>query len=72
MVSVQIDGYTGFQHNRQLRHIHARSTSVGLYVMVKDSMFINYDINVVDKSYDGIIALSFIDKQSDYYILLIA
>ena len=69
---VHIDGYKCFQHNRVLRHFRARSASGGLCILVKNSLLTEYEICVVDKSYDGIMALLLVDKKSDHSFMIIS
>ena len=69
---VNISGYKCFQHNRQLRHFRAKSSFGGLCILVKNCLFEDYTIDIVDKSHEGILAALMKNKVSGYEVLLIA
>ena len=69
---VTVNGYKCFPHNRSLTHVNARRNYGGVCVLVKNMLFNEYNVEVVDKSYDGILALTLLNKNTDYCVLLIA
>jgi hypothetical protein len=61
---IQVDNYAWFGNNR--KHINARAPkpSGGVGVLIKHTLLETYDIKVVDREKDGILALVFTDKQT--------
>ena len=59
--NLHIDGFQSFVNNRQVS-ARARRGSGGVAILVKDSIFKLYTINVIDKSHDGILGLEFKHK----------
>ena len=64
--------YQCFFHNRSLQNINARRTSGGVAVLVKKILFNEYHISVIDRVFDGILALCFTDKISNYEFIIIS
>jgi len=63
---IYINGYTWFGFNRVNIHRNAPKPSGGVGLLVKHWIITEYDINVVDKSYDGILVVQLIHKQNNY------
>ena len=64
--------YECIPHNRPCRHIRAKRNYGGLCVIFRKHLYLLYHIEVVDKTVDGIMAIKFTHKQSEYCFLLIA
>ena len=59
-----LDGYTVFSHNRKSIHKKAKCGSGGVCLFVKHSIIVNYNVNILDKSFDDILWVSFEHKVS--------
>ena len=59
-----------FFHNRSETHINARKYYGGVAAIFKLDVYNEYDIDVVDKSVDGLMILRFTHKLTDYAFLL--
>ena len=59
-----------FFHNRSETHINARKSYGGVAAIFKLDVYNEYDIDVVDKSVDGLMILRFTHKLTDYAFLL--
>ena len=70
--SVNVYGYKTFSHNRIIRNRKAKRNFGGLCILVKESLSIRYNINIYDKSFDGILVLKLQDKVSNYSFAIIA
>jgi exonuclease III len=68
--TIEVPGYTWFGHNRHGTHVHAVKGSGGVGFLVKHDMFTKYNIQILDKSYEGIIWIKCTDKFTDAEILL--
>jgi hypothetical protein len=56
---IQLDNYTWYGFNRQEIHVNAPKASGGVGLLVKTQLTEQFNIFVVDRSYDGILALKF-------------
>ena len=70
--SIDIPGYSWFGHNRKEVHINAPTASGGVGILISDNIKNNYDISIIDKEYEGILALQITHKDTDFEILLIS
>ena len=68
---INIDDYKWIGSNRKTIHKNARSGSGGIGVLIRHSVYAQFDIEVVDDSYDGVLAVLFVNKNSDYNFLFI-
>ncbi len=57
--SIIIEGYECLLYNRTVRHKDAHKIFGGIGTFVQDNLFNKYDINIIDKSIDGILGLLF-------------
>ena len=64
-----MNGYKWFGFNRQALHVRAPKGSGGVGILVRDSLFIDYSVKVVDRSYEGVIGMQMQHKLSDYSVL---
>ena len=65
-----LDGYRWIGHCRTIKHVNANMTHGGVGVFIKESVYQTYHVSILDKSYDGILALLFKDKISGYCFTL--
>ncbi len=64
--------YTVIHHNRQEKHVKARKGSGGVAVLVKESVFRDFDVSVIDKAIDGLLVLKFVNLSTDFTFVLFA
>ena len=69
--TVELQGYTWFGHNRDVKHRYAKRNFGGVGVLIKSWIFNEYDVETLDRSIDGILAIKLTNKHTDYEILLI-
>lgn len=62
---IHLEGYVWFGQNR-MTHIKAPRGSGGVGIFVKSFLFREYEIEIVDKTVDGIIGICFTHRYSDY------
>ena len=67
---ITIEGFKWFGYNRQSVHLRAPKGSGGVGIFVKDTVLENFNVHVVDKCYEGIIALSFMHKVSEFSLII--
>ena len=68
---ININGFTWYGHNRGHKHFKAKRGSGGLGFLVQDKLFDDFHISIVDKCYEGIIALELKHKISEFSITVI-
>ncbi len=68
---LSLEGYEFFDHSRKSLHVRAPKGSGGVAFFIKTFIVIDYKIDVIDKSYDGIIVLQFTHKKSKYRFAII-
>ena len=68
--SISCDGYQCIPHNRQVRHVNATTTSGGVAILIKSSLFDNFSFRVVDTAIDGILGVQITDKSTEFVILI--
>ena len=66
--SIELQNYTYYGLNRKLIHIHAQKCSAGIGIFVKDKLLSTFNVSVFDKSYDGILDISFISENTDVHL----
>ena len=59
-------GYIWFGHCRGIRHVNANRTHGGVGVFVKEKLFEQFDVSVLDNTYGGILCLLFKDKGTEF------
>ena len=69
---MEIEGYECFAHNRQFRNRKLNRTFGGIQVLVKRNLLREYDVQILDKTFDGILCLQFKSKISDYCFIVIS
>ena len=61
-----LKGYIRFGHCREIRHANVNRTHGGVGVFVKEKLFEQFDVSVLDNTYDGILCLLFKDKVTEF------
>ncbi len=69
---IKIESYETYSFNRKLSNKRAKRIFGGLCVLVKLTLFNYFSVQIFDKEYDGILALKFKHKYTDYTFVLIA
>ena len=64
--TLDLQHYYFYGHNRNQLHVNARSGSGGVCLLLRKNLLEKFNVFVLDKSYDGILWVSFNDKISDY------
>jgi hypothetical protein len=67
---IALDGYLWLGHNRTHLHRNAPKGSGGVGLLIKNWICEEYDVNVIDKSYDGILVVQFINKVTEYNFVI--
>ena len=70
--TIQVNGYQFIKHNRTVKHRRAPKTHGGVGILVKDELYETYNIQVVDKSIDGILGVKFTNKVTEYDFIVFA
>ena len=68
---IDIPGYFCITNNRVLRNLRAKRNSGGVCLLVKETVKSTLVIDVIDKSYDGILAVKCNSKNDDYCFVII-
>ena len=68
---ISIEGYHWISHRRQNLNKRARTGSGGVGIFIANHLYQQYDINIIDKTYAGILAISLSDKSSGYKFVFI-
>ncbi len=66
---ITLEGYTWFGQNRNM-HIKAPKASGGVGIFVKDQLFQYFKVTVADQAVDGIFALRFEHRVSQYAFVI--
>ena len=69
--NIDMHNYKTFLHCRTLRHINARRNFGGTAILVKETLFDDYEIYEIDKNVDGICIFKIKHILTSYLILLI-
>jgi hypothetical protein len=69
---IELDGYTWKGFNRTALHKRAKRGSGGIGLFIKNNLFDNWDVNVINKSYDGIMVTQLSHKHSGYIIVIVS
>ena len=59
-------------NNRQEQHKNAPSPSGGVAILVKNEIFQDYNVEIIDKSYDGILGIKCTHKVSNFTAIIFA
>ena len=68
--TINIDGYEWYGHNRLIKHKDAPKMSGGVGILVKSSIVRCCDVNIVDKSIDGILGITVTGKETDFSLCI--
>ncbi len=68
--SIKMEGYECFLCNRTVRHKEDPKIFGEIGTFVKDDLFNKYDINIIDKSIQGILGLLFKNKSSGFSFIV--
>jgi exonuclease III len=71
MSTIDFPGFAWFGNNRKNININAPKPSGGVGVLIKNDLFEYYDVQVVDKAVDGILALQLSDKVTHHACVII-
>ena len=66
------DGYTPFLNNRKEKHKDAPSPSGGVAILVKNEIFNDYTVEIIDKAYDGILGIKCTNKITKFTAVIFA
>ena len=66
---IDIDGYKWYGFNRENIHRNARSGSGGIGFLVKNSILNDFDVSILDKSFEGILWLKLVHKVDKHVLL---
>ena len=66
------EDYRAIPHNRKATHLRAKKNYGGICLLIHRFVDTHYVCNIVDKEYDGILAVKFTDKLSKFCFLIIA
>ena len=66
------EDYRSIPHNRKVTHLRAKKNYGGVCLLIHRFVDTHYVCNIVDKEYDGILAVKFTDKLSKFCFLIIA
>ena len=64
--TLTVNGYTWFGFNRDSKHRRSPITFGGVGTLVKNSLLKSYNVEVVDKSFDGVLGVRFVSKLTKY------
>ena len=68
----EVFGYQWIGHNRPHSHVNAKRCHGGVGMFVKKCIMHNFYTNIVDKEYDGILAVKFVNKITEYTFIVIS
>ena len=69
---LSLDNYTWFGYNRSEIHRQAPTASGGVGLLVKNELKKLYNIDVIDREYEGILTLKFTNKLSDFEFIVVS
>ena len=69
--NIAIDGYQWISHRRHNLNRRARTGSGGVGIFIANHLYQLYDVRILDKNYEGILAISFTNKSSGYKFVFI-
>ena len=62
--NIKVEGYSWYGQNRKLKHIQAERDTGGIGILVKNSLYEDFNISIIDKQYERILAMNFEHKIS--------
>ena len=65
-----IDGYRWFGHNRKHGHKNAPHNFGGVGIYIKETLLNEFDCNIVDKSYEGILGVELTHKMTHRNVVI--
>lgn len=70
--TINLEGYRFYAHTRQHTHVNAPKGSGDVGIFVRNCLFDDFEMSVLDGSYDGILGLLLKSKQTDHEIVIYA
>ena len=70
--TIDVPLYTCISYPRQFRHVRAKRNYGGVCILVRNCLLQYFDFNIIERSYDGILAVKFDCKISHYCFLVVA
>lgn len=70
--TICLDNYHFFGYSRENIHVRAPKASGGVAILIKDCIFHCYNVNIIDKRFDGILGLKLHHKYTDYTVVIFA
>ena len=67
-----VEGYKLIRHDRSFVHKDAPKTWGGVAFLVRKQLLIDYDCNIIDKNYEGVLVLELVHKTIGTKILFVA
>ncbi len=64
--------YEWIGHNRKCTHVNAPHTFGGVGIFVKNDIMNNFKVQIIDKDFDGSLAVTFVNITSEYTFVIIA
>ena len=69
---ISIEGYSWYGFNRQDIHYNAPKSSGGVGILVKTCICESFNVEIVDRSFDGILALRFTNKTTEEDLIVVS
>jgi len=63
---IDLDGFKSYMKNRQKTHRRAPKGSGGVAILVKNSVFVNFSVNVIDRDQEGILGIQLTNKETGF------
>ena len=70
--TIVVDKYTWYGHNRPRKHVNIHKGSGGVGVFIKNELFEEFDVNIVDKSFDGFLSIQLQHKITDFTFIVVS
>jgi dUTPase len=65
-VELAVQGYSWIGFNRTSIHVNAPKPSGGVGLLIKQWIFDVYTVSLIDRSYDGILGVKFLNSATDH------
>ena len=69
--NISVSGFTWIGNNRIFVNVCAPKPSGGIGILINQHLQGAYDINILNKQHDGILAVEFKDRYTDFSVVLI-
>ena len=69
---IDVQGYCWYGHNRSSVHVRAPKGSGGTGILIKNYLFDIFYIEIIDKTFDGVIGIQLIEKISSYTLVILS